>query len=173
MTGSRLVLRPWRPEDAGFVYDLYSRWNVQRYLGHAPTVMAGVDEAHALIERLRSRIDPVLGYWAVEEESRHTLLGTVMLQGIRLSGTQGPSTEVEVGWHFHPDAWGHGYATEAAQLVMQRAFDEGVDRVIAVVHPGNEASRRVCLRLGMTDEGATSRYYDAEYVLFTAAGAPA
>jgi hypothetical protein len=30
--------------------------------------------------------------------------------------------EVEVGWHLHPDSWGHGYATEAARAVIDRGF---------------------------------------------------
>lgn len=169
LSESGVVVRPWRVEDADFVFDLYSRWDVQRYLGHEPKVMEGIEEAHALIERLRARSGPVLGYWAVESAASGALVGTVMLQGIRLSGTRDPSDEVEIGWHFHPNAWGHGYATDAAQQVMQHGFESGLDRIIAVVHPENAASGRVCLRLGMTNEGLTDRYYDAEYELFAAA----
>jgi RimJ/RimL family protein N-acetyltransferase len=172
-SGSGVLLRPWQANDADFVFDLYSRWDVQRYLGREPKVMEGIDEACALIDRLRERSGPVLGYWAVESAASGVLVGTVMLQGIRLSGTRGPSDELEIGWHFHPNAWGHGYATEAAQLVMQHGFESGLDRIIAVVHTDNAASSRVCLRLGMTDEGVTKRYYDAEYELFSAVPASA
>ncbi|MFF1879776.1 GNAT family N-acetyltransferase [Leifsonia sp. NPDC058230] len=169
LTGDCVFLRPWRSEDAAFVYDLYSRWAVQRYIGREPKVMEDPEQAHALIRRLRSTEDPTLGYWAVEAVATGELVGTVMLQGIRLSGTQGPSDEIEIGWHFHPDAWGHGYATAAAKLVLQHGFESGLDRIIAVAHPENLASHRICLRLGMTDEGPTTRYYDTECELFTAA----
>ncbi|MFE5836355.1 GNAT family N-acetyltransferase [Arthrobacter sp. NPDC056493] len=155
LSGSNIMLRPWRTEDAGFVYDLYSRRDVQRHLGHEPRVMERADEAQSLIERLRSRNDPVLGYWAVEAATTDTVVGTVMLQGIRQSGTRGPSDEVEVGWHFHPDARGHGYATEAARLVMGHAFESGLNRIIALAHVDNKASHRVCRRLGMRHEGPT------------------
>jgi RimJ/RimL family protein N-acetyltransferase len=166
LTGERVFLRPWRSDDAAFVYDLYSRWEVQRYIGREPQVMEAPEHALALIERLRGKEHAALGYWAVEALSTGELVGTVMLQGIRISGTQGPSTEVEIGWHFHPDAWGHGYATEAARLVLQHGFDSGLNRVIAVAHPDNTASHRICERLGMTDAGRTAHYYDTECELF-------
>ncbi|RPE78451.1 MULTISPECIES: GNAT family N-acetyltransferase [unclassified Frondihabitans] len=166
LTGSRVLSRPWTADDAEFVFDLYSRWDVQRYLGHEPKVMENIDAAHALIGRLRARSGPVLGYWAVEATATGTPVGTVMLQHIRLSGRSEPSAEVEIGWHFHPDAWGHGYATEAAQLLLRHALAAGLNRIIAVAHVENAASRRVCLRLGMTHQGRTTRYYDAEYELF-------
>ena len=55
--------------------------------------------------------------------------------------------EFEVGWHFHPDAWGHGYATEAARGALGWAFDRGLDEVYAVVRPDNAPSLKVCGRL--------------------------
>lgn len=161
-----MSLRPWTVDDAAFVYDLYSRWEVQRFIGREPQVMTEPRQARALIERLRSREDGVLGYWAVRSLPTGNLVGTVMLQGIRISGTPGPSDEIEIGWHFHPDAWGHGYATEAARLVLTHAFDSGLTRIIAVAHPDNTASHGVCLRLGMSDAGRTARYYDTECELF-------
>ena len=51
---------------------------------------------------------------------------------------------------------------------MQNGFQSGLDRIVAVVHAENAASSRVSLRLGMTNEGMTMRYYDAEYELFSA-----
>jgi RimJ/RimL family protein N-acetyltransferase len=74
--------------------------------------------------------------------------------------------EVEVGWHLHPDSWGHGYATEAASAVIERGFAAGVPEVYAVVRPGNEASMAVCRRLGMAPLGRLSRWYDVELEAF-------
>lgn len=167
--GTRARLRRWRDEDVDFVYDLYSRWDVQRYLGHSPSVMQTRDEAATLVSRLITRTDPVLGYWAVESVATGAVVGTVILQRIRSSGTTIPSDEIEIGWHFHPDAWGQGFATESAQFVLDHAFEAGLERVIAVVVPGNAASDRVCLRLGMKPEGTMTRFYDAEYEVFAIA----
>ena len=61
----RLFLRRWEDGDADFVFDMYSRWDVQRFIGRVPRVMEGKSEAVALIERLRSQEHPVHGFWAV------------------------------------------------------------------------------------------------------------
>ncbi|MET4062090.1 RimJ/RimL family protein N-acetyltransferase [Arthrobacter sp. UYP6] len=49
----RLLLRPSTDDDAGFVLDLYSRWEVQRFLGLQPKLMKDSDEALALIAAWR------------------------------------------------------------------------------------------------------------------------
>jgi len=41
----RLSLRPWREDDADFAFDLYSRWEVARFLGRAPAVLTERVEA--------------------------------------------------------------------------------------------------------------------------------
>lgn len=167
LTSDRLNIRPWKENDAAFIYDMYSRWEVQRFLGHSPSIMETLDEAERLTNRLRQAGDPLLGYWAVELGDG-TVVGTTILQRIRLSGTAEPSKEIEIGWHFHPDHWGNGYASEAASRVLRHAFDANTERIIAVVLKSNESSERVCHRIGMKNLGTTRRYYDAEYTLFEA-----
>ena len=76
-------------------------------------------------------------------------------------------TDIEVGWHLHPDSWGHGYATEAAQAVMDRGFGSGLPEVVAVVYPDNHRSIAVCRRLGMTPIGRTDRWYGVEVEAFS------
>lgn len=60
----------------------------------------------------------------------------------------------EVGWGLHPDAWGKGYALEAAVASLNYAFDVlGWSTVIHLVNPLNVRSRRVAERLGATPRG--------------------
>jgi RimJ/RimL family protein N-acetyltransferase len=90
-------------------------------------------------------------------------LGSVLLVPVP-EATDGA---IEVGWHFHPDAWGHGYATESAAGALQRGWDAGLARVIALTYPDNEPSQAVCRRLGMTHEGLSRAYYGIEADLFS------
>ncbi|MEV0719508.1 GNAT family N-acetyltransferase, partial [Asanoa sp. NPDC050611] len=96
------------------------------------------------------------------------LVGNLLLKPVPLSAgepSDGPD-DVEIGWHLHPDAWGRGYATEAAQAILDDAFSRGLAKVVAVTDPDNQASQAVCRRLGMTHLGRTKRYYNTLNELF-------
>jgi RimJ/RimL family protein N-acetyltransferase len=76
---------------------------------------------------------------------------------------------VEIGWHFHPDSWGKGFATEAAGALLRHAFTTGgVDEVWAVTHLDNYASMAVCRRIGMSLLGVTHRWYGEPSRMFWA-----
>ena len=60
----------------------------------------------------------------------------------------------EVGYAFHPDARGKGYATEACAAAIDWAFDTlGWTEVIHCIAPANIASRQVAMRLGSSRRG--------------------
>jgi RimJ/RimL family protein N-acetyltransferase len=175
----RLALRQWEPGDADFVLDLYSRWEVQRFIGNHPQVMRDRAEAEDRIRIWRSIGQQVMAHpahtiWAVELKEPATpahLAGALLLKSIPASSGSlplQPSGDTEIGWHFHPDHWGNGYATEAAAAVLAYALDSGLDKVVAVTAPANIASQRVCARIGMTHRGQTDRYYNALCELFEA-----
>lgn len=60
----------------------------------------------------------------------------------------------EIGWAFHPAAWGKGYATEAATAAIDWAFANlGWSEVIHSIDPGNTASQALARRLGSANRG--------------------
>jgi RimJ/RimL family protein N-acetyltransferase len=59
--------------------------------------------------------------------------------------------ETEVGWALRRDAWGHGFATEAARACLDWGFASlEVRYLTAMIHPQNEASIRLAHRVGMS-----------------------
>jgi RimJ/RimL family protein N-acetyltransferase len=156
---ARLRLRPWTtsPADLDRLTDLYGRNQVTRWLGGPPSV--GAAELVARWALLHARDDRFL-CWAIDPPGG-AAAGTVLFKPL----PHGVG-EVEVGWHLHPDSWGHGYATEAARAVIERGFDAGLPEVYAVVRPGNQASMAVCRRLGMTPLGRIRRWYEVELEAF-------
>lgn len=167
---ARCLLRSWVPADEPRVLDIYSRWEVARWLGAEPKAMETAEQAARFVDRCSTlnREEPVARRWAVERREDGLVLGTVILVPLPEASPESgfPAGRFEVGWHFHPDAWGHGYATETASATLAWGFDHGLEEIFAVVRPDNTASMNVCRRLGMTALGRTGAYYDAELELF-------
>jgi RimJ/RimL family protein N-acetyltransferase len=158
-------MRPWEHADAEALFDLYRRWEVSRWLGTTPRAAGSVDEMHARVDRWAALAQRAYGLWAVVPDEVGAPVGTVLLVPLQ-DGAGRPVDEVEVGWHLHPDHWGHGYATEAGRWAVERGRDAGLGEVYAVVHPGNTASVAVTRRLDMSPLGRTDRWYGVEMDAF-------
>lgn len=164
-TTERLTVRAWTPEDAPTLFDIYSRWEVARWLGAAPRALESLEEAEQLGRRWAERgtADATYGIWRISLTASQTPVGTVLLVPIP-GAVHG---EVEVGWHLHPDHWGNGYATEAARAAIARGRAAGLDEVLAVVSPDNEPSLAVCRRLGLHAQGRSDAYYGRPLEVFS------
>ena len=67
--------------------------------------------------------------------------------------------EVEIGWRLASDAWGHGYATEAAQAWLVEGFRTlAPSEIVAFTARTNLASQSVMRRIGMV--AAPDRDFD-------------
>jgi RimJ/RimL family protein N-acetyltransferase len=171
LTTPRTELRHWQDGDLAAYYDLYSRWDVMRWLGAQPRrVVEDEAEARRRLERwvrLADELEAPFGLWALVPRDGEAAVpvGTLIL--LPLDDADGPTSEVEVGWHLHPDVQGRGLVTEAAQALLARAADAGHRRVLAVTDDDNLASQAVTRRLGMTDDGLTDRWFGQTMRQFT------
>ena len=74
----------------------------------------------------------------------------VGIAGVQPLGTTG---DLEIGWILAREAWSRGYATEAGAAAMNHVLETlKRPRVMAIIDPPNEASKRVAARLGMKYE---------------------
>jgi RimJ/RimL family protein N-acetyltransferase len=145
----RLDLRPFARADFEALLGIQSRADVARYLFWDPRTAAEVREA--LDAKIRSTAIVAegdnLSLAAVLRDSGE-LIGDCSLRWLSAEHRQG-----EIGFVFHPDHHGRGYATEAAEALLALAFDDlGLHRVVGRLEARNEASARVLERLGMRRE---------------------
>ena len=157
---ARLVLREFTPDDVEAMHALDGDPRVMRYIGDGGTSTRADAEA-AIARVLRRYVEhPRQGVWHVSRRDTGRFIGWVSLK------FAGDSPDVEVGYRYVHNAWGHGFATEAARRMLERGFDAvGLDRIIGVTHPDNAASQRVLTKIGMQDAG-WGRYYDHDLRLF-------
>ena len=141
----RLVLRPWAEEDRVPFAALNADPQVMRYF---PSVLDRT-ESDAMVEiaRQRSREDGFCFQPAVIKASGR-FIGFVGLSRPRHALPFAPC--VEVGWRLSRDAWGHGYASEAARAWLRFGFETlGLDEIVSFTTVTNTPSRRVMERIGM------------------------
>lgn len=156
----RLILRQTNFEELDALMELDSDPDVMRFIREPITEDNRQERLIRMVRRLDQDYGPGLGYWTVfPRDEPERFLGWIVL--VTLDG----NTEVEIGWRFRKDAWGHGYATEAAQAVLDYGFETlELDPVVAVIKPGNHASMAVAERLEMTRDGVRAAY--GEELLF-------
>ena len=152
LTTDRLLLRRWRDSDREPFAALNADPVVMRYFPSTRTRA----ESDAMVDRLDAAIESDgFGLWAVERRDTGAFVGFVGLS--RPSFDPVLDQQVEIGWRLARDAWGRGFATEAAREVVRFAFDPaGADlpALISFTAAINEPSRRVMRRLGMTHDPA-------------------
>jgi RimJ/RimL family protein N-acetyltransferase len=142
----RLLLREWRDEDR----EPFARMNADPLVAEFLRGRLTRDESDALVDRIMSRwAEDGLGLWAVERREDGAFLG---FTGLALHRFEAPfMPAIEVGWRLAVDAWGHGYATEAARASLAFGFEErGLEEIVSFTVPANVRSRAVMERLGMT-----------------------
>ena len=146
----RLLLRGWREDDRA----PFARMNADpRVMEHFPGPLDAA-ASDALLDRIVERLAADgWGLWAVERRQDGAFLGFTGLARIPFEAHFTPA--VEVGWRLTADAWGRGYATEAARAAVAVAFDRlALDEIVSMTTPANLRSRRVMERLGMTRDPA-------------------
>lgn len=142
----RLIVRNWRDEDRAVYLATCNTEAVTRHL-NGPASEEDIDAAFGRIAK--SQEERGFSFWAVERKSDEALLGYC---GLRIcDDIERPlHGNVEIGWRLREDAWGQGYAYEAARAVLDWAWANlDADRVVSFTVPANEASWRLMGRLGM------------------------
>lgn len=141
----RLIIRPWEPGDRDAFVSFTQDPEVMRYVhGGLPYTEEEIEETLARQARQLAEFGVCMG--ALVEKATQRVVGVC---GIQPLGTTG---DYEIGWWLARDVWGRGYATEGGRAAMEYVLSMR-PRVVAIIDPGNEPSKRVVKRLGMRYEG--------------------
>ena len=146
LNSDRLILREFKDSDLEPVHAYGSDIEVVRYMEWGPNTRAESEDflARAKSESLK---DPRALYeLAVIEAATDELIGGI---GLHTKGMQ-----AMLGYCFARPAWGKGFATEAAQLLVDYGFNTlGLHRIWAKCDTENISSLRVLEKIGMRQEG--------------------
>jgi RimJ/RimL family protein N-acetyltransferase len=143
---ARLRLRTWGEADIAPFMAALNTPAVRRWLGDVG------DEARYrdLFERMQAcQVQHGCCFWIVERASDAALLGFCGLHVSQRSGTPVDGM-TEIAWRLREDAWGMGYAREAAEASLTYGFGPlGLKQIIAFTVAGNAPSWGLMMRLGM------------------------
>ena len=163
----RLVLRDIRESDADAMFEIFSDDAVTRFYDLATFI--DVDQARKIIARMRERnANGDALRWGIALKENDHLIGTGGFnQFVRARvATERVATEpgsvvtrAGIGYDLAQAYWNRGYMTEAVCAIVRYGFENlNVNRIEALVIPGNDASVRVLEKLGFQREGILREY---------------
>lgn len=148
LESERLILRRLKVSDYSDMYEYSKNKDVTRYLlwREHPDVRYTRD----YINYLQSQYRAGNFYdWALIHKESGKMIGTCGFARLDFD-----NNSAEVGYVVNPDYWRKGYATEAVKKVIDFGFRNlNLHRIEARYIVGNEVSRRVMEKCGMTFEG--------------------
>lgn len=134
----RLILRPWRLEDAEALYEVAKDPRIGSQAGWP---------AHTSVDNSREVIEAVFmndTTYAICKQDSDRVIGCVGLMIGECSNFKLPSNEGELGYWMGVPYWGHGYATEACRALVDWGFSElDLEKIWAGAFEDNTASQRV------------------------------
>jgi len=144
----RLILRLLTMDDLDALSVLYRDPDVRKYFPEGTlTYEETKEELEWIIDVYYGQHG--FGLWATIHKKTGEFIGRCGLLPWTIDGRK----EVEVAYMLAKPHWGQGLATEAAGAILRYGFEQlEYTRLICLVDPDNQASRRVAQKIGMTLE---------------------
>ena len=148
METNRILLRPWRDDDAAALFKYASDPEVGPRAGWPPH--QSVDESLQIIQKFFDNDYT----WAVELKETSEAIGCVGYLPASFSNLKIGEDQCEVGYWIARPYWGKGICTEALQLVIDHCINEkGFTVLWGDYFLDNPASGRVMEKCGFVDTG--------------------
>ncbi|MBP1853246.1 GNAT family N-acetyltransferase [Rhizobium halophytocola] len=138
---ARLRLRSCTPADRGDFLALELDPQVMRFL-HGGAVDHATTDPEKVTFLMPRGTEPDV--WTARRRDDDTFVGWFCLSVER-------DEVAEIGYRLRRDAWGKGYASEAASALVDLGFHStGIEKIVACTMETNLGSRRVMEKIGMT-----------------------
>lgn len=155
MLTERLSLRRPRRSDADSLAVLMNDWEVVRWLVQAPFPYTRNHAVEWISQNLQNLASGREFQFVVCRQEDDQVIGHA---GLRLDDDRGGA---ELGYWLARDAWGAGYASEAAAAVIAFGFrDLQLDRIWATCLPDNGPSLRVLSKMGFGQIGSLAQTFE-------------
>lgn len=141
----RLTIRPFKSNDLHNVFNIYKNDDTCKYLLHDKWTHENMEEEFN--KKLENSALTKESMLSVAVVNRSKVIGDLSVWYTDMKDT------VEIGYSFSNESSGMGYATEAVGSLVKKLFDEfDVHRIQANLDARNEASQKLCERIGMRKE---------------------
>lgn len=139
----RLILRQFTEADAPLILSLNSDPAIVKYV-HEPTLKTIEQAEKILTDIILPQYKNNLGRWGIHVKDSMDFIGWCGLKYLP------EPDEIDLGYRLMQKAWGHGYATEAAQASLDYGFKElDLKLITGRAHVENLASIKVLEKLDM------------------------
>lgn len=145
----RLILRPFREEDAEDVYEYLAEPAVNCF---ACMKLNSLEDAKA---SMNERAEDTEFYFAIVLKESSKVIGEIFAHPESHSPEEEAIKDTfSPCWMLNKEYYGKGYAYEAAYAVLEYLFREkGARRIYAYTEDYNVACQKLCEKLGMRREG--------------------
>ncbi len=142
----RLLLRDWKEVDTPLFQSMNSNPLTMEFFLDT----LSIEESNLFLKRIKKEfLERSYGLYAVELKESGRFIGYTGFHYTEMQSHFAPC--VEIGWRYLPEAWGHGYATEATKACLTYAKENlPFKEVYSFTSLLNKRSEKVMKRVGMT-----------------------
>ena len=139
----RLILGQFTEDDASLILELNSDPEIVKYV-HEPVLTSEEEAKKIIVDIILPQYKNNLGRWATYTKSNNEFIGWCGLK------YRPELDEIDLGYRLKKNAWGKGYATEAAKHTLDHGFNNlDLNLITGRAHIENIASIKVLEKIGM------------------------